>query len=514
MEGRAEIRFARARGGRIAYQVIGRPLGEAPSIVSVPPAAQNIEAGWDRPEIASMLDRFASFSHFLHFDKRGTGSSDRSTPIAGIDERVDDLRAVMDDAGIERAHLFAQSEGGPMTLLFAATYPDRVDSVILHGSCARIAPDDLDEAGRAEQIRRRTDFAAVWGTPDSRTVDLFAPSRADDQEFRTWHQRYERLSASGDSMRDLLIQMLDMDVRDVLGDVIAPVLVLHRRGDVSMPIELGREVADLVADVRFVPLEGNDHFAYLGDVDSWMDEVERWVTGEVRPRPPTHHDRSGARVEVLGRFTVTSHGREVPTGEWGSRRARTLLKRLVVARGRPLAREELIELLWPGEFDPPRLGARLSVQLSAVRRVLDGGVIADRQTVALDLDHVETDLEHLLSAPDDAAVLDAYGGELLPEDRYEEWTLETREQVRSYIVLAARRELERARAGKDLEQVVSVAHLLIDLDRYDEAAHRALVETRLALGDRTGARRAHDLWRDRLAELDVEAPPWNDLAAG
>jgi DNA-binding SARP family transcriptional activator len=281
-----------------------------------------------------------------------------------------------------------------------------------------------------------------------------------------------------------------------------------------MPIELGREVADLVPDTRFVVLEGNDHFAYLGDVDAWMDEVERWVTGEVRPRPPTRHDRSRARVEVLGRFTVTSGGREIPTGEWGSRRARTLLKRLVVARGRPVARDELIELLWPGEFDPPRLGARLSVQLSAVRRVLDGGVIADRQAVALDLDHVETDLEQVLSAERDADVLDAYGGELLPEDRYEEWTLEPREHVRSHIVLAARRELERARAEADLERAVSIAHLLLDLDRYDDAAHRALVETRLALGDRTGARRAHDLWRDRLAELDLEVPPWDDLVAG
>jgi DNA-binding SARP family transcriptional activator len=179
-----------------------------------------------------------------------------------------------------------------------------------------------------------------------------------------------------------------------------------------------------------------------------------------------------------------------------------------------VSREELIELLWPDEFDPPRLGARLSVQLSAVRRVLDGGVIADRETVALDTEHVTTDLDALLSAEDDAAVLAAHGGELLPEDRFEEWTLEPREQVRSRVALAARRELDRAEAAHDPERVLAVAHQLLDLDRYDEVAHRTLVETRLALGDRTGARRAHELWRERLGELDIDVPTWDEITSG
>jgi DNA-binding SARP family transcriptional activator len=146
--------------------------------------------------------------------------------------------------------------------------------------------------------------------------------------------------------------------------------------------------------------------------------------------------------------------------------------------------------------------------------VLDGGVIADRQTVTLDLDHVDTDLETFLSADDDPAILDAYGGELLPEDRYEEWTLERREQVRARVSLAARNELGRAEAAGDNERILAVAHLLLDLDRYDESAHRALVGTLLSVGDRTGARRAHALWRERLAELDVEVPTWEDLSAG
>ena len=136
----------------------------------------------------------------------------------------------MDHAGIDRAHLFAQSEGGPMSLLFAAAYPDRVRSVILVGSGARIMPDEYD---RDEQVVRREYFASVWGTPDSLAVGLFATSKLNDPEFVAWHQRYERSSASADAVRDLLMQMMDYDVRDVVADLTCPVLVLHRRDDLA-----------------------------------------------------------------------------------------------------------------------------------------------------------------------------------------------------------------------------------------------------------------------------------------
>ena len=152
MDGVPEVEFAPARGGRIAYQVFGTG---SENVVAIPPAAQNIELGWERPEIRAMLERFGTFARYLHFDKRGTGSSDRTTVVPGIDERVDDLRAVMDHAGVDRAHLFAQSEGGPMTLLFAATYPHRVESVILFGSGARIPWDDGTPNARQTQIDRR-----------------------------------------------------------------------------------------------------------------------------------------------------------------------------------------------------------------------------------------------------------------------------------------------------------------------------------------------------------------------
>ncbi|MGI9646155.1 MAG: alpha/beta fold hydrolase, partial [Ilumatobacteraceae bacterium] len=301
MDGVPELKFADARGGRIGYQDFG---GGDATIVAIPPTAQNIEMAWERPEIRRMLDRIAAFTRFIPFDKRGTGSSDRTVPVPSIDERVDDLRAVMDAAGVERAHLFAQSEGGPMTLLFAATYPHRVDSVILHGSAARLAPPNMTAEERQASIERRKHFAKVWGTPDSLTVDMFAPSMAADAEFRAWHERYERLAAGHDSLLHLLLEIIDVNVCDVLPTIEVPVLVLHRRDDASMPIEWGREVADLVPNAAMVELDGADHFAYLGDVDTWVDRVEEWVTGTVAPRP-IDPAPSEVQVHTLGRFGVT-----------------------------------------------------------------------------------------------------------------------------------------------------------------------------------------------------------------
>lgn len=493
-----DIHFAPARGARIAYQLFG--TGTIP-MVAVPPAAQNIEAAWERREIRSMLERFGSFTRYLVFDKRGTGASDRSLSMPGIDEYVDDLRAVMDDAGIDRAHLFAQSEGGPMTLMFAATYPHRVHSVILVGSAARLGPERTAEEREATR-GRIVDFCSVWGTPESRAIDVFAPSRVGDEDFRTWHQRYERVAASSDSLRDLMFQMMDVDVREVLPDLEVPVLVVHRRDDRAIPLAFGREVAELVADSTMFEVPGEDHFLYIGDTDAVLDEIERFVTGAVTPRDDV--GPTTARITTLGRFAAIIDGREVETSEWGSRRARTLLKRLVVARGWPVTRDELIELLWPGDDEVDKLGARLSVQLSAVRRILGGGVVADRETVALDLGHVSCDIDEFLRSVDDDAIVEQYAGEFLPEDRYEDWSRAIRDEARSHFTLAAHRVIDAAAEHGDWLRVAEIARRLLDADPYDEAAHRRLVDALGAAGDATGAERARDAWSAALTELGVE----------
>ncbi len=504
MSGTPPIHFAPARGARIAYQV----FGEGPTIVSIPPMAQNIEMAWERPEIRAMFERFASFSRFLHFDKRGTGASDRRSHIPGIDERVDDLRAVMDHAEVDSAHFYANSEGGPMAILFAATYPDRAESITFWGSGPSMMPAEMTDDMRAAREMVHDVFASLWGTPNSTVVDNFAPSFAANQEFRTWHQRYERAAASTDSLRDLLALTFEMDVRELLPELDVPTLILHRRDDLVVSIDLGRELAGAIPGARLLELEGSDHFSYVGDLEAWTTELERFVTGEVKPRalPPKLHPT--VRIQTLGRFAVFVDEDEVPVSAWGSRRARQLLKRLVAARGWPVTRDQLCDMLWPDETDRDRLSARLSVQLSAVRRVLDGGVIASREAVQLDLDAVATDLERFYAASDDAAVVAAYGGEFLPEDVFEDWTGPVRDEARSRFVGAARRVAAHRIDEGRYPLAADVARQLIVADRYDEDAHLLLAQALRSAGEVGEAKRAHAAWAAAMAELDIEVPPF------
>lgn len=500
------VHFADARGARLAWQV----WGDGPAnVLAIPPLAQNIEAAWEWPWIADMLERFGSFSRYAHFDKRGTGASDHQSRIPGLDERVDDVRAVMDAAGFDSAHLFVQSDGGPMALMYAHTYPDRVDSVILFGSGAYMVPPGVTDEQWVEARDRRV---AEWGTPQSRMVDDFAPSQAANQEYRSWHQRYERQAASTDSLRDLVDVISEMDVREILPSIDVPTLVIHRTGDQRVSVDLGRELAREIPGARLLELPGDDHFAYVGDLDEWMPEVERFVTGEVRPRQQRPQP-SSVRILTLGGFGVEVDGEPVAAAAWGSRNARQVCKRLVAARGWPVTREALIDLLWPDEDDMRRLSARLSVQLSAVRRVLGRGVVADRETVRLDVEEVSTDLEDFYKATDDAAVVAAYGGEFLPEDRFEDWSGPPRDEARTRFVTASRRlaRLERER-GQPL-RAVEVARGIIEADRYDDDAHRLVVEALLEAEEVGEARRAHETWVAAMADLDILVEPFESLAS-
>ena len=501
------IRFAQARGARLAYQEFGEG---PPTVVGIPPLAQNIEMAWEWPDIRHMLERFGSFCRFIHFDKRGTGASDRRSRIPELDERVDDVRAVMDAAGVDRAHFFVQSEGGPMSLLFGATYPARVESLTLFGTGATTVPPDMsaDEKAAARERARLT--SAEWGTPASRIVDRFAPSLAHDQDYRTWHQRYERHAATPESLKEMFEISLDVDVREVLSEIDAPALVLHRTGDQAIPIEWGRDLAQRLPNARFLELGGDDHFAYAGDTTLWLDEVERFITGSVSTRPPPVA-RPQVRIVTLGRFAVEVGGEEVPVSAWGSRLARQLCKRLAAARGWPVTREELIDLLWSDEHDMGKLSARLSVQLSTVRRILDGGVIADRESVRLDLDAVSTDLEDLYKATDPGAVVAAYTGPFLPEDLYDDWTAGIREEARAQFVRAARLMAHDALDRGDTVAASGLARRLIESDQYDDEAHRLLVTALVAAGEDRQARRAHEVWRKALADIDVPVPRFEQV---
>jgi pimeloyl-ACP methyl ester carboxylesterase/DNA-binding SARP family transcriptional activator len=497
------IQFAYSGRARLAFQV----FGNGPNLVAIPPTAQHIEMAWEAPEIKAMLEQFGSFSRYLHFDKRGTGASDRRSQVSGIDERVEDLRAIMDHAGMDHAHVFACSEGGPMAILFAATYPDRVDGLIFHGAYAAQGSRSLNGDLVPPDRDRLLEYCRRWGTDESPVVEGFAPTLASNQRFADWHRRYERSAADSDSLLDVLELAYQMDVRELLPRLEVPTLVLHRKGDRAVSIELGRELAEHIPGARLVELDGDDHFQYAGDVAAWMDEVERLVTGSVSPRV-TFKPRAEVKISTLGRFSVSRGGVEVPTSAWGSRLARQICKRLVAARGWPVTREHLIDMCWPDESDRRRLGARLSVQLSSVRRVLGGGVIADRSSVRLDVDQVQTDLETYFAADDDMTIVAAYEGEFLPDDLYEDWTRPMRDETRTRFVTAGHRLAE---STSDLERRIWLAQRLIACDRYDETAHRLLVTTLLAMGEAQEAERAHGAWTSALSELEVEIEPLGSL---
>jgi DNA-binding SARP family transcriptional activator/pimeloyl-ACP methyl ester carboxylesterase len=439
--------------------------------------------------------------------------SNRNLDIPRLDERIDELSAVFDDAGIHRSFVMGTSEGGPMALVFAATYPGRVQGVILESSSASLIPPPErhgDHAtGDTDALWDR--FVATWGTSESITVDLFAPSLADNGEFRSWHQRYERNAASRDAIGTLVDLALQMDARGVLHRIECPVLILHRVGDRVVPIDAARETHGLLlshgVDVKIVEMPGADHFLYASDVALALEAIEGFTTGEVSDRI---HAWPKCRTEIItmGRFEVVVDGTSVPTSEWGSKRARTLLKRLVVARGWPVTRDELFDLLWPERVDIDRLGARLSVQLSAIRRILGSGVIADRSSIRLDLAHVDVDIERWFAQTDDTAIVLGYHGEFLPDDRYDDWSAGLRDELRARFVAAARRLGDVSPAGEAIE----LWRRALTQDPYDEGAHHSLVATLRSEGRLREARTAYQTYVAAMDDLEVTSMSWDDIA--
>jgi pimeloyl-ACP methyl ester carboxylesterase/DNA-binding SARP family transcriptional activator len=502
VEGRSPVRFARVDGAAIAYQTWGTgPV----RIVAVPPLAQNIELTWERPEFRAFFGRLGSFAEVLHFDKRGTGASDRTEHMPTVDERVEDLVAVMDAAGYQRAHVLGISEGGPVSIALASTYPERVETLGIYGSGARMVGDLDDEEREARRALVRF-FHERWGTDESVTLQVFAPSIAGDPDYRAWEPRYERQSAPPAAIAELLEMIEAIDVRSLLPSVTTPTLLLHRRDDGVVSIDRSRETAALLPLARLVELEGHDHFPHVGDVDALLDHYERFVAGTVT-RAAVPAGAPEVRIETMGGFRACVAGQLVASNAWGSRQARVVCKRLAVAVGQPVPREELVELLWPDERDPVRCSARLSVVLSNIRRVLGGGLVADRDTVRLDLDAVDLDLVALtdaIAAGDDAAVLSGYRGPVLPEDAYDDWAITARQRFAVAVGRARRRLANDAAEHGRWDEVVDHAHAMLELDGFDERAHELLVRALVEDGRRGDARIATDRYEACMAELGVQ----------
>jgi pimeloyl-ACP methyl ester carboxylesterase len=266
-----ETRYTKSGDVHIAYQVIGSgPI----DLVFVPGFISNLEHYWEDPGAAQFLNGLASFSRLILFDKRGTGLSDRMSGIPSLEERMDDVRAVMDAAGSRRAAVLGISEGGAMSVLFAATYPERVQALILYGAYGHFSSWVVPPA-RFEPFLEMVE--QKWGTGE--TVRAFAPSRADDERFKRWWARFERSGASPSAVIALLRMNNDIDIRNILPAISVPSLILHRQGDTRVNVEAGRYLADRIPGARYVELRGDDHVAWVGDVDAITSEIQEFLTG-------------------------------------------------------------------------------------------------------------------------------------------------------------------------------------------------------------------------------------------
>jgi pimeloyl-ACP methyl ester carboxylesterase len=271
--------YAKSGDASIAYQIVGDgPI----DLVLVLGFATHLELQWELPPFARFFERISSFSRLIMFDKRGTGLSDPVIEVPTLEQRIDDVRAVMDAAGSERAALFGVSEGGPMSILFAATHPGRVTALVLHGAMGRTteAPD-YPWASPAEALREAAAefITPYWGLQAEGVVELFAPSFADDPQAVEFTARMERSAASPAMVQKIFEMFLDIDVRDILPTIQAPTLVLHRRGDRVVNRRAGEELAARIPHARYVELEGIDHLPWAGDAEAVLGEIEEFLTG-------------------------------------------------------------------------------------------------------------------------------------------------------------------------------------------------------------------------------------------
>jgi pimeloyl-ACP methyl ester carboxylesterase/DNA-binding CsgD family transcriptional regulator len=299
-------RYARSGSVSIAYQVVG---DGAVDLVLVPGFVSHVEVAWEEPRLARFLTRLASFSRLIVFDKRGTGMSDPVPNPPSIDERMDDIGAVMDAAGSTRAAIVGISEGGTLSLLFGDAHPERTQAIVLYGSWSRrlVGPDypfgpTLDQLDDIVNGMERAWATGEWW--DGGQSNAF-----DDERHRRWWARYLRMAASPAMAQNVIRMNMRLDIRDVLPRINVPTLILHRAGDTWIDVGHGRYLAEHIPNATYVELPGSEHRPWLGDVDAIADEVEVFLTGQKhRPRR-----RTNIGVDALSRrerevAILASHG--------------------------------------------------------------------------------------------------------------------------------------------------------------------------------------------------------------
>jgi class 3 adenylate cyclase/pimeloyl-ACP methyl ester carboxylesterase len=305
-----ETKYTQDGDVSLAYQIVGTgPI----DLVLVPGFVSHLEHGWEEPAYARFLQRLASFCRLILFDKRGTGLSDRIAGTPTLEQRMDDVQIVMDSVGCQRAALLGVSEGASIAALFAATYPERTSSLIFYGGLAMKAwaPDHSwgmkpEEAEIDNEMWRRE-----WGGPVG--LEYFAPSVAKDERFRLWWAKFLRLSASPSAVIANRRMSIEIDIRSILPTLHVPTLVLQRSGDRLISIEEGRYVAKHIPGAKLVELKGTDHFWWVGDSESIVNEIQFFLTGERQALEP---DRMLATLLFTDIVDSTKRAAEIGDRRW------------------------------------------------------------------------------------------------------------------------------------------------------------------------------------------------------
>lgn len=361
---RPETRYARSGDVSIAYQVVGDgPL----DLVLVSSWVTNVEENWEEPSYARFLTRLSSFARLIVFDKRGTGLSDQVAALPTLEERMDDIRAVMEATGSDRAALLGSTEGGAICALFGATYPARTSALIMYGSYAkRLRADDYPWGPTAEERESFYDLLTrQWG--GAAILEYAAPSKLDDERFCRWWAGYLRRSASPGAALALTKMNSEIDIRPVLGAIRVPTLVLHRTGDRLCPIGGARFVASRIPGARLVELPGNDHLPFVGDVDAVVDAVQEFLIGARSTEPA---DRMLATVLLTEIVDATGMAATLGKLQWDER----------LGAYQALVRQELVR--WRGSeirtagvgflatFDGPARAIRCAVAIGEAARAV------------------------------------------------------------------------------------------------------------------------------------------------
>ena len=375
-------RYAKSGDVNIAYQVVGQ--GPIDLVVNWG-WLSHVEMSWEDPDIAEFLSRLASFSRLIVFDKRGTGMSDRvpESELPTLEQRMDDVRAVMEAAGSKRAALFGISEGGTLCELFAATYPERTTALILFGSWATwVRDDDHPWAPTLEQHERAMQMLQVQDPSEPFNLERFAPSRAGDQQFRQRYARYGRLAASPGAALALYRMNIRMDVRNILPTIHVPTLVLHRAGDRMIYPHAGRYIADHIPGATFIELPGEDHLAWVGDREAIVGEVEEFLTGVRHERDTQRWLKTVVFTDIVGSTARAS--------ELGDERWRRILDRHEMHLRRQIDRFDGRFVKFTGDgalatFDGPARAIRCALAIREAMRGLDLAVRAGIHTGEVEL---------------------------------------------------------------------------------------------------------------------------------